>query len=264
MHAAKVLCKLKDSCTVIPLLTAYKKFDYLVKEDVSKSLVNIGKPAVRFLIDALRDEDIRVRTFATEVLLKIGTPAEESLVNALKDEDISIRMHAAETLLNMGDHAVERMEDDCTIEPLIDALSDEDRIFNDRLDGLAKSYYRSWDHYNFQQRLIDSLKDKDRSVYDRVITALLNEHNLLFAQTLIDVYKSHWELLERISKALVKIGKPAVEPLIVALTDEDVGVRVMAAEALGQIRDLRAVEPLIDVLRNEKNECVRKEAARAL
>ncbi|TET54739.1 MAG: HEAT repeat domain-containing protein, partial [Anaerolineales bacterium] len=49
----------------------------------------------------------------------------------------------------------------------------------------------------------------------------------------------------------VKIGAPAVEPLIAALKQKDNNVQQAAAGALGQIGDPRAVEPLITALRNE-------------
>lgn len=45
--------------------------------------------------------------------------------------------------------------------------------------------------------------------------------------------------------ALIKIGSPAVSPLLEALRDADAGVRQAAAEALGRIGDpngLKAVE----------------------
>ena len=68
---------------------------------------------------------------------------------------------------------------------------------------------------------------------------------------------------ENILKALGKIGKPAVEPLIAALHDANSTVRVEAAWALGEIKDRRAVEPLIAAL-NDEDVVVRASAARAL
>jgi HEAT repeat protein len=47
---------------------------------------------------------------------------------------------------------------------------------------------------------------------------------------------------------LVKIGPPAVEPLIAALKDENMEARRYAAEALGRIGDARAIDPLIAAL----------------
>src|SRR5450759_2332909 len=53
------------------------------------------------------------------------------------------------------------------------------------------------------------------------------------------------------AEALGQIGDArAVEPLIAALKDESWGVRRAAAEALGQIGDARAAEPLIAALKD--------------
>ena len=49
----------------------------------------------------------------------------------------------------------------------------------------------------------------------------------------------------------MKIGAPAVEPLIAALRDKDWHVREGAAEALGWIKDPSAVEPLIGALKDK-------------
>lgn len=48
--------------------------------------------------------------------------------------------------------------------------------------------------------------------------------------------------------ALVKIGKPAVEPLIEALKDKENPARVSAAKILGKIGNGRAIKPLISCL----------------
>ena len=53
-------------------------------------------------------------------------------------------------------------------------------------------------------------------------------------------------------KALVEIGEPAVEPLILALGVEDPELRENAAVTLGKIKDERAVEPLIGLLTDEE------------
>ncbi len=67
-------------------------------------------------------------------------------------------------------------------------------------------------------------------------------------------------------EALGNIGDVrAVEPLISALKDKDWGwgVREGAAEALGNIGDVRAVEPLVAALKDEYRD-VREVAAEAL
>jgi HEAT repeat protein len=51
--------------------------------------------------------------------------------------------------------------------------------------------------------------------------------------------------------ALVKIGEPAIEPLIKALKNDDWHIRAGAAVALGKTRNARAVEPLMDALKDK-------------
>jgi hypothetical protein len=63
--------------------------------------------------------------------------------------------------------------------------------------------------------------------------------------------------------ALVKIGTPAVEPLIKAMVGDGKKIHRRAIESLGKIGDSRAVEPLIQALEDEDGD-VRKSAVEAL
>jgi HEAT repeat protein len=65
------------------------------------------------------------------------------------------------------------------------------------------------------------------------------------------------------TELMIKIGKPAVIPLIYELQDHDPLVRSNAVKALGAIRDPRAVEPLIKVL-NDKDPLIQRQAVQAL
>ncbi len=64
--------------------------------------------------------------------------------------------------------------------------------------------------------------------------------------------------------ALGDIGDArAVEPLIQALKDKNAGVRRVVADALGKIKDERVIEPLIQAL-EDRDDDVRFRAAEAL
>jgi HEAT repeat protein len=63
--------------------------------------------------------------------------------------------------------------------------------------------------------------------------------------------------------ALEKFGKPAIEYLLKALDDEDKWVRYMAADALGNIGDVRSIERLIPLL-DDNDQDVRFATAYAL
>jgi LysM repeat protein len=65
-------------------------------------------------------------------------------------------------------------------------------------------------------------------------------------------------------EALVRIGAPAVGPLIFSLQDPNPGVRMMAAEALGKIEDPRTVDPLVQVLEGDGDYQVQAAAVDAL
>ena len=59
------------------------------------------------------------------------------------------------------------------------------------------------------------------------------------------------------------LSDAAIDPIIKALRDGNLSLRVKAANALGQLGDKRAVIPLIEALKDEKSG-IRAEAAKAL
>lgn len=93
--------------------------------------------------------------------------------------------------------------------------------------------------------LIKALKDKDEDVRWEAADALDKLHwrpSDDSEKTLYLLAKQEWD-------ALVELGQLAVEPLIQALEDEDeLNIGKNAIEALGEIGDARAVEPLTQLL----------------
>ncbi len=87
------------------------------------------------------------------------------------------------------------------------------------------------------------------------------------APFLIDVLKdANWQVRRQAAEALGAVGDLlAVDPLVEVLSDRDGdwSVRAAAARSLGQLGDRRGVEPLVAVL-NDMNAHVRHMAVRAL
>lgn len=187
-------------------------------------LTSIGKPAVKPLIAALKDNNPLVRRHAAEALGEIKDPrAVEPLIAALKDTDSLIRRHAVK--------ALGKIRDLRAIKPLI-AVLNEDRESHVRMSAAEAL---GW--------------IEEPGAVEPLVSALEDEH---------------WNVRSRAAKALGRIKDPrAVEPLVSALKDEDATVRGYAADALGEIKNARAVEPLVAALK-DKNMDVRKRAARAL
>jgi HEAT repeat protein len=74
----------------------------LTRVKARKELVAIGKPAVPFLIEALKNPNHLERWEAAKVLGEVGeAEAASALVEALDDEEFEVRWRAAEALIRM-------------------------------------------------------------------------------------------------------------------------------------------------------------------
>jgi len=110
--------------------------------------------------------------------------------------------------------------------------------------------------------LIQKLKDEDLIVRLHTVKALGESKDASAVKPLIDALGDK-DCGCTASNALVTIGKPAVDSLIVALKDENPIVRRNATMVLGEIKDASAVKPLIFSLK-DKDLTVRWNAAKAL
>jgi HEAT repeat protein len=147
-----------------------------------------------------------------------------ALIEGLKDNDSSVRSKAAAALLKMGPAA----------KPAIPAL------------------------------MYALMSDSSRSVRSNAAFTLGEIKDPIAVPALILALKDVDEYVSRSARnALIRIGKPAVERLIVALKARNRQMRHHAAEALRQIGDKRAAEAFIAALR-DKSPKVRELAAWAL
>ncbi|AXV38588.1 MAG: hypothetical protein CIT01_10395 [Methanobacterium sp. BRmetb2] len=108
------------------------------------------------------------------------------------------------------------------------------------------------------------LEDEDPGVRRVAVEALGDMGDKKAVDSLIKMLSdSNQRIRSKTEKALIKIGKPSVKPLINALKFEENVVRASAARVLGKIEDKDAVLPLINIL-NDGDKQVRKEAALSL
>lgn len=111
--------------------------------------------------------------------------------------------------------------------------------------------------------LSDALRDEDVRVTDEVKKALIKIGKPAIDRTLVLLNDPNGDAQRNAGYVLSRIGKPAVEPLIKTLNNSNCYVVVEAIWALGEIGDNRAVDPLIRILKN-KNNLIRWEAISAL
>jgi HEAT repeat protein len=231
-----------------PLIRVLKDWDQDVRRSAALTLGRIGEPAVEPLIGALKDRNKDVRKSVALALGRIGEPAVEPLIGLLKDSSSSVRWIAASALGEIGDKRA--------VLPLIGSLEDSDE--NVRQE--AASALGEIGDKRAVLPLISSLKDSYWWVRRRAALAL---EKMGWKPRSQDEMIAYLLALEKRDE-LVKIGEPAVEPLIGSLRDSDWRTRRSAALTLGKIGDPRALPELKRVAREDKDSNVRRAAREAI
>lgn len=178
--------------------------------DIEKMLANHD---VKGLTRSLRyKKDPDVGSAAAKALVRIGAPSVEPLIAVLKGAPEDIREAAVKALVKIGTPAVA---------PLVAAL-----------------HHASLDVRTAAAEALGEIRDL-RAVEPLVAAIQDSGVRQVAIESLIKIGDV---------KALVKAGAPSVDPLIAALEHGNPSLRRLAANALGQIGDPRAVELLVAVL----------------
>ena len=228
------------------------------KIEAAKMLVRINDPRSGTpLVQLIKDENEAVRKSAVEALEGLAGIVEEStakeLVELLKDESYRSLVTALLGVIPTS------------IGPLTAMLRDEEESARVTAAGIL-------DHL-MDPRSADALVDSmgDAAIRDSAV-ATLKKLSAIRARIdeimdeLRDVEESELREGAR-QEAVIKIhpiGRPSVEILIEYLEDDDWVVREAAADVLGKIGDVRAVDPLIDRLKRDNDTGVKELATKSL
>ncbi len=284
--AVKVLGRIGGGRAVGPLMARLKELEAISGSEghrvVVEALSNIGAPAVKSLIVALRDRKAGLRKDSARLLGRIGDcRAVEGLIAALQDEVIWVRDTAAEALGQLGDpraieplaaalkekgqvgeaaaRALGRIGSPPAVDALLAGLDDgqADRTQLAIIEALRESGGR-----RAVKPLIAALKDGERAVRKAAAEVLEALGWEPAAETDTAGVVAYWLIKDKPDKC-VELGEGGIEPLIAALAVADIVIMRPAAEALGKIGDARAIEPLIAGLKSSSWHA-RQAAARAL
>lgn len=229
----KIMHRMKDSQAVEPLSKLLNHEDPVIRNMALEALKEIPDQRVpRLLTVALKEQNAGIRKSAAEALRKIGKPSVEPLIKTLSEDDINIRITA---IIILGD-----IRDARAVEPLIEALA-----YKTQKPSLEEAKVRL-EASNALGKIGDP-----RAV--RPLIALLKDEDI--------------HIRDSAKEAINEIGSPSVEYLIEALQEDNINVLITSAKILGDMKDVRAVAPLIILLTSEpavNSWLLRTEIARAL
>ena len=189
--------------------------DWEVRKEAAVALGNKGdKKAVGPLIQILKDEFKDITTSSTSI------PA-------------TVPKYIAEALGKIGAPAVK---------PLIKELKDENIYFREYIEEALRKID--------DERAIEVLNQAMKNENDKFVRA--TEKKALENIEWRKEENKTRDLQQKASKASEEtIANMAIEPLIHALKDEKLNVRMEAARTLGEKGDTRAVKPLIQALKDD-------------
>jgi len=179
---------------------------------------------------------------------KIDEPAVEALIFTLQDKDKDVRMRAAVTLGRMG---VTR-----SVEPLISALQDEDKYVRREA---AVALQKIGDPRAIEP-LIQAIQDKDQIVQMYAASAL----DKLGWKPGNETEKAYYFIITKKWEELRALGEQAIGPLLQVFPDKLGSEEYHVILTLGEIGDVRAVEPLIKALKERSRSTNSTAIARAL
>ncbi len=250
-EAAKTLAELADPATLEPLLQACTDDFWSVRTLAGWAVAKIGGPkAVEALIGLFNDPIMEVRNDAVAAMAHVGESTVERLIQALKDERWRVREHAAKAC---GD-----IKDARAVDPLIAACRDRDgAVKSAAAEALGKIRAAK-----AVPALVKLFRDTSKTVRETAGTALvtIGEPSVdpLF-EALADrdfVVRCHavralggMTTDYQIGRSWVKHTK-VVDKLLDMLKDPDRAVREDATIALCMIGDPRAVDGLIEAMKD--------------
>ncbi len=198
------------------------------------------------LIQALMYKDLDVQWRAAEALGEMGADGTDHLLQALQSRNKHVRLGVMEALGEIKAREA--------VQPLTNAIHDPD---NEVRWEAALALGEIGDDRAIPS-LVEGLKDRDRFVRYGAAVAL----DKFQWQPDNDTLHAYLHLGKQEWKEMVAIGEAAIEPLSVAMTDQDYEIREKAVRALGAIGSDKAI-PLIYRSLSDASDNVRWNAVKA-
>lgn len=218
---------------VKPLILALRDKDEDVRASAAVALGAVGEPAVGVLIESLGEKDAGIRRGAAIGLGQVGPKAKKAvpaLIKAAQDDDAGARGEAIRALGMIGDKDA--------VKPLMSQLSAKDADTRRLAAGALGEI--GVESGPAAETLVRLLEDEERSVRETATVALLRIGKPS-VEPLEKSLKDRKRATEARVLALVALGAigedsaPAAQTTAEQLKDKDASVRLYAAMALGRM-----------------------------
>ena len=274
-------CKAIGPPAVLPLLNVLKEKDSNIRKSTIEALGQMGdERAAEPLIAVLKSGKDEERIAAVKALRDLGDDhAVKPLITALKDPNQTVREHAAKTLDQFGwkpDQTItgawywiaKGEVQECVrigataVPPLLNVVKDSEYVFR-------KSAMKALGQIGGTRALkflIATLQNQDHPLRMDAATALGQIGNARAVESLIEVLKDKdAEVAAAATESLGQIGRPALHLLITTFSSFSYPeASSRAALVLGEIGNIRAVEPLIKAVESSYHDVVRQAATSAM
>jgi len=234
--SARLLGKIKDPRTTIPLIKTLEDPEYEVREEASVALRNIKDPqAIEPLVKALNSKNPQVREHVVKTLGEFkDNRAIEPLMTTIQDPDPEVRVAAIQVFGTIKDPRA--------VPPILKALHDE----NENVRLQAVKVLGQSNNPDIISGLKETLQDSTWPVREAAGEALLN---LKWTPSSADD-QGLYCLISRDWAQCIELGKSAVAPLITELNQKDSPIKIPIARTLGEIKDPSAIESLFRYMKS--------------
>ncbi|HKV39232.1 MAG TPA: HEAT repeat domain-containing protein [Blastocatellia bacterium] len=245
----------------VPQLTGiFKSGRYVERERAARILARIGRPSVEPMSEVVQDKATspELRAAAARVLGFIADPrAIDPLLGLLSDQRYFVREQASTALGRIGAPALDKLVEmagsktPATREAAVAALG---AACIGIIHGLTPGADQDSDPAGVDlavKTIVDALGDSNAGVRSAAVIALGETLSKQAVPPLMSIIRDESSTLRgEAAVSLGKLGKWAVPSLIAALADSRPSVRMLSAQALGDIRPIDAVPALIQAVSN--------------
>ncbi|MCK9579788.1 MAG: HEAT repeat domain-containing protein [Methanoregula sp.] len=215
---------------------------FLIAKEQWGKLSMIEAKAIPALVPALLDESPNIRNNVTGILLEKGTSAVPALLQAQQSDNELLRMAATDVLAK-----IEKSPGNRVPSPFLKGIGDDSWLLSDEAIPEDQMLAVTSDEPGEEPKKNET-EPPDARV--KRLSAILSDPDPALRTVAVEELRA--------------TGLLAFNPLNEALKDPDAGVRSAAAESLGAIKSVRALQPLIHLLRTDPEKQVRIASARAL